>query len=257
MAAVLLCLFVAAGCGAREEAKEEQPKLIDLSYTFDETTLYWPADQPFFHREVARGVTEGGYWYSSYQFGGSEHGGTHLDAPIHFAENGRAVDAIPLDSLVAPGAVIDISAKCERDRDYLLSLEDVQAHEQQHGPIEAGMIVLVHTGWGQFWPDKEDYLGTGAPGDVQNLHFPGVSQMAARALASRRVAVVGIDTASIDRGMSRDFQAHQVFGAANIPILENVARLEQLPATGFGIVALPMKIGQGSGAPCRVIAMLE
>jgi kynurenine formamidase len=153
--------------------------------------------------------------------------------------------------------VIDISGKCEQDRDYLLSVEDIEVHERQHGAIESGMIVLVRTGWGRFWPDKKQYLGTDTPGDVQNLHFPGVSPEAAQALADRRVALVGIDTASIDRGMSRDFQTHRILGAANIPGLENVARLDELPAAGFGVIALPMKIGLGSGAPCRVIAMLE
>jgi kynurenine formamidase len=248
---------VAVGCTAHGPAPEEDARLIDLSYTFDETTLYWPTDQPFFHREVTRGVTEGGYWYSSYQYGGSEHGGTHLDAPIHFAEGGRTVDAIPLEDLMAPGAVIDISGKCEQDRDYLLSVEDTVAHEREHGAIKQGMIVLVRTGWGKFWPDKKQYLGTDAPGDVQNLHFPGVSPEAAQALADRHVAIVGIDTASIDRGMSQDFQTHRVLGAANIAVLENVAHLEQVPATGFGVIALPMKISQGSGAPCRVVAMVE
>ncbi len=244
-------------CGSREPAVEDEPLLIDLSYTFDETTLYWPTDQPFFHRPVAAGVTEGGYWYSSYQYGGSEHGGTHLDAPIHFAEGGRTVDAIPVEDLFAPGIVIDISGKCQQDRDYLLSVDDIASHEREHGAIEASMIVLVRTGWGRFWPDKKQYLGTDAPGDVQNLHFPGVSPEAAQALVERRVALVGIDTASIDRGMSRDFQAHRVFGAANVACLENVAHLDQVPATGFGVIALPMKIGQGSGAPCRVVAMVE
>jgi len=257
LSATLLCLSAAAGCGRSEPAAEEEPRLIDLSYTFDETTLYWPTDQPFFHREVARGVTEGGYWYSSYQYGGSEHGGTHLDAPIHFAEGGRTVDAIPVEDLMGPGTVIDITAKCAQDRDYLLSPDDIASHEQEHGAIEPGMIVLVRTGWGKFWPDKKQYLGTDAPGDVQNLHFPGVSLEAAQALVERRVALVGIDTASIDRGISRDFQAHRVLGAANIAGLENLARLDEVPAAGFHVIALPMKIGQGSGAPCRVVARVE
>jgi kynurenine formamidase len=254
--ASVILWMVLAGC-VPSGLPVEDHRLVDLSYTFDETTLYWPTDQRFFHNQVARGITPGGYWYSSYQYGGSEHGGTHLDAPIHFGEGKRTVDELPLEQLIAPGVVVDIAKQCETDPDYLLSADDLEAHEREQGAIAPGSIVLVRTGWGRFWPDAKQYLGSDTPGDTANLRFPGVSPEAARLLAQRRVALVGIDTASIDRGASRDFQAHQIFGAANIGGLENVANLDQLPAQGFTIIALPMKIGAGSGAPCRVVAMVR
>jgi len=255
LAAACLCLFCA--CADQEPPRIEDYTLIDLSYTFGDTTLYWPTDQPFFHHQVAWGITEGGYWYSSFQYGGSEHGGTHLDAPIHFAEGKPSVDQFALEQLTGPGVVVDITEQSQQDADYLLSVADLESHEQRHGAIPPGAIVLVRTGWGRHWPEAKQYLGTDAPGDVANLRFPGVSQEAAAALVERGIALVGIDTASIDRGMSSDFQAHQVLGGASIGILENVARLDELPVTGAIIIALPMKIGGGSGAPCRVIALLS
>jgi kynurenine formamidase len=116
--------------------------------------------------------------------------------------------------------------------------------------------VLIRTGWGSRWPDKKTYLGTDAPGDVENLHFPGISPQAAELLAARGIAAVGIDTASMDPGASRDFRTHQILSAAQIPGLENVANLDQLPPRGALVLALPMKIGGGSGAPCRIVALI-
>ena len=254
----ILALLIAwlAGCSGPGPFDLDQYRVVDLTHAFDENTLYWPTDQPFQHQRTAWGRTEGGYWYSSFTYGGSEHGGTHLDAPIHFAEGKRAVAEIPVEQLIGPAVVIDITVQCEADSDYRLSVADVENHERRHGAIDAGAIVLVRTGWSRFWPDAKTYLGSDVPGDTANLHFPGVSPEAAEALVQKGVAVVGIDTASIDHGPTRDFRAHQVFAGAQVACLENVARLEELPATGALVMALPMKIGGGSGAPCRIVAFV-
>ena len=258
--AAALCLTIACGTPPPPAAPAlldiSNYRLIDLSHTFDENTLYWPTDERFKHNKVRWGRTEGGWWYSSFTYGGSEHGGTHLDAPIHFGEGKRTVDEIPVDQLVGPAVVIDIAAACDADADYLLSVEDIKAHEKAHGAIEPDSIVMVRTGWSSRWPDALQYLGSDVPKDAQNLHFPGVSPEAAEALVARKVAVVGIDTASIDHGPTRDFAAHQVFAAAQIACLENVAKLDELPPTGAIVFALPMKIGGGSGGPCRIVALL-
>jgi kynurenine formamidase len=201
-------------------------------------------------------VTPAGYWYSSFTFGGSEHGGTHLDAPIHFGEGKSTVDQIPVEQLIGESVVIDITGQCEQNPDYTLKVADIEAHEKEHGLIPADAIVLARTGWGKRWPDKKSYLGSDTPGDVENLHFPGVSPEAADFLAARGVAAVGIDTASIDPGVSRDFRAHQALATAQIPGLENIANLEAVPARGALVFALPMKIGGGSGAPCRVVGLV-
>jgi kynurenine formamidase len=233
-----------------------QYRVVDLSHTFNDQTIYWPTDEPFEHEQKAWGITAGGYWYSSFTLGGSEHGGTHLDAPIHFAEGKRAVDQIPVEQLIGDAVVIDIAGQCAQDPDYTLAAADIEAHEAAHGGVPAGALVLVRTGWGGRWPDKKTYLGTDAAGDVENLHFPGVSREAAELLVARAVAAVGIDTASIDPGVSRDFPTHQVLGAAQIAILENVANLSEVPERGAMLFAFPMKIGGGSGAPCRVVALV-
>jgi kynurenine formamidase len=234
----------------------DESKLIDLTHTFDEKTVYWPTAKPFvWHKEAWR-RTPGGYWYASGSFEASEHLGTHMDSPIHFAEGQATTDTVPLRQLVAPGVVIDISKACASNADYQLSQGDIEAWEKTNGRVPAGAIVLVKTGWAKFWPDRRRYMGTAAPGDVRNLHFPGIAPEAARLLATRKVDGIGIDTASLDHGRSTDFRTHQILNGAGIYGLENVANLDRLPVVGSTIVALPMKIRNGTGGPVRIIAVL-
>ncbi len=232
-------------------------RAIDLTYPFDETTIYWPTDKSFHWEKTKWGVSDDGHWYASATYAASEHGGTHLDSPIHFARGGATTDQIPLSRLIGPAVVVDVSRACRDDRDYLLRDADLAAWESVHGRIPDGAIVLVRTGWGRFWPDKKAYLGSDTPGDTANLHFPGISREAAEWLVSRRkVSGVGLDTASLDHGPSRDFVAHRVLNGAGIFGLENVANLDQVPESGATLIALPMKIKGGSGGPTRVIAIL-
>jgi kynurenine formamidase len=234
----------------------DESKLVDLTYGFDANTIYWPTAKPFAWEKESWGPSSAGYWYSAARYGASEHGGTHLDAPIHFAEGRLTADQIPLSRLVAPAVVIDVTTAAARTADYQLTAGDIRSWEQANGVIPERAIVLVRSGWGRFWPDRKAFLGTDAAGDTANLHFPGIAREAAEFLMERRVAAVGIDTASIDHGPSRDFIAHRVLNAANIYALENVANLETLPATGATLIALPMKITGGSGGPVRIIAIL-
>jgi kynurenine formamidase len=232
-------------------------RLVDLTHPFDDTTIYWPTARRFHLDPVAHGMTPGGWWYAANDFCAAEHGGTHLDAPIHFAEGGWTADDIPLDRLRGPAAVVDVRARAAADRDLLVGVAHLEADEAAHGRIPEGAIVLVRTGWERYWPDAERYLGTAARGDVEHLHFPGLSEEAARwLLTERMVRGVGIDTASIDRGQSKDFRAHRALGAANGLIFENLANLEALPARGAAFLGLPMKIRGGSGGPLRAIALL-
>lgn len=233
-------------------------RIVDLSHTYDETTVYWPTSPSSFELEILhRGPTEAGFYYEANSISTPEHGGTHLDAPVHFAEGAWTTDQIPLDRLIGPAVVIDVSAAARRDPDYLLTEEDVTAWESQHGPIPEGAIVMMRTDWSRRWPNRLEYMGDDTPGDASNLHFPGYGEPAARLLVEERaVAVLGIDTASIDHGPSRYFLAHQVAGAANVAALENATNLDQLPPSGAWIVALPMKIARGSGGPARIAAIL-
>jgi len=232
-------------------------RLVDLSYPYDTATVYWPTDTTGFVLDKLHwGQTEGGYFYASAKMCSAEHGGTHLDAPIHFAEGRTTMDRIALERLVAPAVVIDISTAAAKNRDTLLSAADIEAFERAHGRIESKTIVLVRTGWSDRWPDRKRYLGDDKPGDASNLHFPGIGEDAARALVARSVAAVGIDTASIDNGPSKSFMTHRVLLGADIPAFENVASLRELPPRGAMIIALPMKIGGGSGGPLRIVAVL-
>jgi kynurenine formamidase len=230
---------------------------VDLSHEFGADTLYWPTAEGFSHEVDFAGMTEKGYYYSSFRISSSEHGGTHLDAPIHFAEGRRSAEAIPLNQLIGAAAVVDVSGKTVQDADYQVSVADIKAWEEQHDQLSDGIILLINTGWHRRWPQAEAYLGTAerGPDAVAKLHFPGIApQLAAWLVRERQVAAVGIDTASIDYGQSTFFETHRTLFEQEIPAFENVANLDALPATGAMVVALPMKIKHGSGGPLRIVA---
>jgi len=251
--------LLVAGCAAPRlpPAPIDTNKVVDLSYGFGSDTIYWPTAESFRLVPVAHGHTPLGYWYAANNISMAEHGGTHMDAPIHFAEHGLTVDAVPLQAGIGPAAVIDVRAQAAADRDYRLTVADIAVWEQRNGRLPAGAIVVLWSGWGASWPNKSAYLGTDQKGDVAHLHFPGFSKEAAEFLVKERdIAAIGIDTASIDYGQSTDFPVHQVIGGAGKPAFENLANVERLPATGATLVALPLKITGGSGAPARIIAIL-
>ena len=250
-------LFAALlGCRGAEPLWEQ--RLVDLTHTFDEDTIYWPTETGFEMTTRARGPSGKGYWYEAHSVSTPEHGGTHLDAPVHFFERGDTTDRVPLERLVGPGVVVDVREACAADRDHLVGVADLEAFESAHGRLPDRAIVLLWTGFGAFWPDRERYLGTAERGDaaVAKLHFPGLDPAAVPWLAERGIAAIGLDTASIDHGPSTHFEAHVALFEQNIPAFENVANLGALPPRGFTVIALPMKIGEGSGGPLRIIAAL-
>ena len=249
---VLLFIFGASGCVSTHPSPET---LLDLTYPFDEHTIYWPNNAHFQWEKSSWGHTHQGYWYASGVFSASEHGGTHLDAPIHFAESGWSVDEIPLSHLTGKAIVLDIRSQTRLNPDYTLLVDDIEKWENHYGTIPSHAIVFLLTGWGQYWPDPSRYLGSPTPQDATTLHFPGFSAEAISFLVDQRAIVgIGIDTASIDPGQSQNFLAHQVLGKANRFAIENVAHLEKLPPQGASITALPMKIKGGTGGPVRVMA---
>ena len=232
---------------------------IDLTHPLNENAVFWPTAEMFEKETVAEGETDGGYYYSAYNFSAAEHGGTHIDAPVHFAEGRESTDEIPVEQLVGPGAVIDVSQQAADNRDYQITVEDVTAWEEANGQLPEGAIVLFNTGFAQYYPDRERYMGTAERGAeaVADLHFPGIHPDLAAFLASERsIAAVGLDTPSIDYGQSTDFQSHVTLYKENIYGLENVAALDELPATGATVIALPMKLEGGSGGPVRIVAHL-
>ena len=256
-----------AACGGAPPDETPQPlaaealagwRMVDLSHAYGGDTLYWPTDTTGFRLDtLAEGQTPGGYFYAAKQFATAEHGGTHLDAPFHFAEGGATAESIPLERLILPGVVLDVSQSAAADPDYLVTPDDVLAWEEAHGRVPEGSAVLIRTGWAPRWPDALAYLGDDTPGETGNLHFPGIGEAAARLLVEERgVGLLGIDTASVDYGQSTDFIVHRIGAEADVPNLENVADLSALPPTGFLLAALPMKIEGGTGAPVRIVALI-
>ena len=258
---IVIFLLLAAGCSQRKDplAVLGNGQWIDLTWAFDEQSVYWPTNVPFRHDTVFAGINDKGYYYSSFKFSAEEHGGTHFDAPIHFAQGGNSVEKIPVERLTGEGVLIDVSQKAAADRDYRITAGDLQEWERQNGRIPYNAIILFNTGFWKYYPDKEKYISTTLTDQegVENLHFPGIDPGAAQWLVdNRKILAVGLDTPSIDFGQSKDFMTHRILYPANITGYENLAHLDRLPPKGFWIMAFPMKIRGGSGAPLRIVAFI-
>jgi len=251
----VLLLAIISGCAKWNIFTEGN--WIDLSHDYSEETIFWPTS-PSFHKETLfEGQTDKGYYYSAYSFCTAEHGGTHIDAPVHFYEGRNSVDLIPVEQIIGQAVVIDVSEKALTDPDYQITEEDFISWEKKFGGIPEGSIVLLNTGYTRYWPDRKKYLGTDKLGQeaVKELHFPGLDPAGAKWLVeNRNINAIGLDTASIDYGQSTHFQSHVTLFEANIPAFENVANLDKLPTKGAIVFALPMKIKGGSGGPLRIIA---
>ena len=249
---------VLLACSPRDPDLLRTGRWVDLTHEFSAETIYWPTAKPFTLEVVSAQRTPGGYYYAANNFSAAEHGGTHLDAPVHFAEGRWTSSQIPLDRLVGDAVVIDVQSRADSSADYRVDVDELADWERRYGAIPAGAVVLFRTGWGRHWPDRAKYLGTTLTGPeaVKELHFPGIDSTAAHRLVERQVRAVGIDTPSIDYGQSRTYPTHQILFAANIPAFENVANLERLPVRGSFVVALPMKIRGGSGGPLRIVAVV-
>jgi kynurenine formamidase len=260
----LLALSVlAAACTSPPAAPSSSfpsGELVDLSHTYDETTVFWPTADDFRLEKVADGMTPQGYYYAANNFCTSEHGGTHLDAPVHFVQGAMSVDQIPLDRFFGPAVIVEVTEASAEDPDYQVTVADFERAEREQGAIGPESIVLIRTGFSRRWPDAASYLGTAARGEaaVGDLHFPGLHPDTARWIVENRpIKAIGIDTASIDYGQSSLYESHRVLYAAGIPAFENLASLDRLPLRGALIVALPMKIGGGSGAPLRAVGIVK
>ena len=236
-------------------------KIIDLSHAYSNETIYWVTAKEFKLETVFKGQTEKGFYYSANNFSSAEHGGTHIDAPIHFAKSGQSVDDIPITKLIGSAIKIDITSKSLNDPDYLITIDDfLKWEEDENSKIPDGSIILLETGFSKYYPDKVTYMGTDERGEnaIQKLHFPGLSQQAAQWLVENsNINAIGIDTPSIDHGQSEYFESHVILLSHDIPAFENLANLDTLPSTGFTIIALPMKIKNGSGAPLRIVAIIN
>jgi len=252
-----VCWLFLSACSSQQPGRSR----LEMTYPLDEAAIFWPTAKPFSLIKVGWEVAENGRWYASNEFSASEHGGTHADAPIHFAAGGRTIGQIPLDEWIGPAAKVDATSKCSRDRDYLLTVEDLEAWEKENGEIPWGAWIIMYTGIGtRHYPDRKMVLGTEKTGDeaLPELSFPGFSAESVEFLIkSRNIKGIAIDTPSIDRGKSADFKVHQILCAADKLALENIAHLDQLPAKGATLYVIPMLIKEGTGAPARVFATFD
>ncbi len=267
-----ICIFpvlfvaVCVACGStavpQGTATSQLPaeRVLDMTYPFGDDSIYWPTGKSFESIQMFSGKTDAGFFYSSNDYSANEHGGTHVDAPIHFNEQGKTIDEIPLTTWFGPVVVIDVTRACEADRDYRLTVRDIQGFEEEHGPIPKGAWVVMYTGIGtQHYPDRKKVLGTDQTGPeaIPLLSFPGFSRESADYLLEHRdILGVAIDTPSIDYGKSTDFIVHQILLGAGKLAIENIAGLDNLPKTGATLYAVPMLIEKGSGAPARIFAVL-
>jgi kynurenine formamidase len=230
-----------------------QAKLLDLTYPINEANAYWPGSAyfPFTLKNIATIDKDGVY---SNSFSMPEHLGTHMDAPNHFVKDQPSLDQIPLTQLFGPAVVVDVRQKVDKNPDYQLSTEDLKEWEQAHGPVPAGAIILMYTGWGQRWSDFNSYQNRYAQ---DKLHFPGYAPEVAQFLIKERnIYGIGIDTLSVDYGLSKDFKVHLICHGAGKYHLENIANLDKMPAKGAYLILAPIKIEGGSGGPTRIFALL-
>jgi kynurenine formamidase len=226
------------------------PQVVDLTQPIHPGLVMWPgASGPTF--EVLVNVVPDGFYSRQVTF--AEHTGTHFDAPCHMVDGTARLHEVDPSTLIRPVAVIDISADVGDDPDATLSLAQVEAFEQAHGPIPEGAIVLLRTGWEDRNTDPVRYAGQ--PGE---LRFPGFGAEAARYLVERRKVVgLGVDTLGIDPGAATDFVVHrQVTHPAGVWHLEGLQNLRALPPQGATLFVGVLPLVDGSGSPARVLALI-
>lgn len=180
-----------------------------------------------------------------------EHSGTHLDAPMHFSADGASVDELPVEGLICPLCVIDISAKAAEDANATVTPEDIEAFTSAHGAIPAGALVAMHSGWAAKLGEAAYRTDAGG-----NFAFPGFSQAATDMLAGMEVAGIGVDTLSLDPGNSADFAVHNSWLPGGRYGIENLAGLDQVPASGATVFVGAPKHRRGTGGPGRIIAVV-
>ncbi|MCE2465396.1 MAG: cyclase family protein [Dehalococcoidia bacterium] len=226
-------------------------RVIHLSHTIDPDIPAWPGDPPVEMDEVA-GIANNGYFLRKISMG--EHSATHMNAPAAFYENGAGIESYDASSLVAPAVVIHLAGIAGRDERNGLSAADIAAWEADHGPVPAGSLALVNTGWGKRWKDPVAYMNVDASGMPQ---FPGIDVEAARVLLEQRGATgLGIDSPGVDSYRDRDYSTNRMALAQRRIVLENLANLEQLPSTGATIFIGALRLRGGSGSPAAVLALV-
>uniref|UniRef100_A0A8D8UQY0 Kynurenine formamidase n=1 Tax=Cacopsylla melanoneura TaxID=428564 RepID=A0A8D8UQY0_9HEMI len=225
----------------------------DLSFAIDENTVHWDSSQKVSTTRNEIYLPDSTYKsFNKVCF--PEHGGTHLDAPSYITKNGRRVADIPIDSLIVSGIHVDVTNEVHGEPKFVLDEHHLRRWTETYGKIESKSVLLINFGWANRYWNRSAYMGTGY--SEHNRNFPGISIPAARWIAENpNIVGVGVDTPSVDVGHSTTFDVHKILTGANVYLLENVAlNNTYLPARGFQLVVMPMKLTHGTGAPVRIIA---
>jgi kynurenine formamidase len=234
----------------------DETRLVDLTHPLEAAAVAWPGEPAFRYEYSSFGRDPDGLWNTAGSFSCGDRVGTYVSAPLRLAEARRALDDVPIQSYVGPIRLLDVAAKCRENRDYAAGPDDLRVHEQEHGRVPAGAVVIVRTGWDRFWANPRRYLGTGEGPAETELHFPGLSRELARELIDRRVDLVAIDTAAIDPGASPGAPAQRALAEANVPTAANLTGLAGLPPIGASAIALPVRIAGATGGPVRFVALV-
>ncbi len=250
-AGVAVCAAAVAPTTSRaaEPPRHSFQRVVDLTHTLGPNfPMVWP--NPFAMEQVAK---LGKDPWNAFRWHVQEHSGTHLDAPLH-CTTGPSADRIPVDQLVGPLVVVDIRPRAAANADAQLTPDDLNAWERQHGPIPAGAVVAMLSGWDAHVDNARKFSGLD---DRGVYHFPGFHEESARFLQEQRdVKGIAVDTLSLDPGPSKNFPVHHYWLGQRKWGLENVAELGKLPANGATIVVGGPKIAGCTGGPSRVLALV-
>ncbi|XP_055886488.1 kynurenine formamidase-like [Biomphalaria glabrata] len=252
----LLLMFAALLKSVLNETPLDKCCIVDMSHTLDTDSIRFPTDPEFIFTILTRGIEPEGFWLELNKFETPEHIGTHMDAPSHFARDRWRVHEIPAQRLVGAGVVVDVRNKVKRNPDYRLSVSDLRKWEMLYGRIPDGAIVFMWSGWDVRYPNKTSTFNSNTPEDIRTWHFPGFHPSAMSWLVqNRNISMIGVDTPSVDYAQTSVYDVHQIMCNASIMGLENVNNLAKIPPSRSLIVALPVKLRDGSGGPVRIISI--
>lgn len=216
-------------------------KLIDLSHTVEEGMVTYkglpaPLICDFLTREASKAYYAEGTTFHIGTIEMAGNTGTYLDSPFHRYADGKDLSELPLKSIAElEGIVFRVKADQSSIDSALFSGADV-----------SGKAVLIHTGWDQHWRTDQYFEG-----------HPHLTEAAAAWLKEAGAALVGIDSYNIDGTMTGDRPAHSILLGADIPIVEHMCGLKDLPDSGFTFNAVPVKVKNFGTFPVRAYAVIR
>ncbi len=249
-AAGAAAVAVTAGAGVPAALADGHSTVLDMTHELHEGFPTYFGAQQFFKDQKFNYAEHS---FNLFELKVNEHTGTHMDAPLHFSENGQSVAEIPVDNLVVPLCVIDIKARAAENADAQVTVDDVKAWVAANGPIPDKACVAMNSGWDAH-VNSDKFRNVGAD---EKMHFPGFHVEATQMLMEDSGAIgLAVDTLSLDFGQSGDFATHYAWLPTNRWGLENLSNLDNVPAKGATLVVGAPKHRGGTGGPSRIFAMV-